>query len=111
MSKRYSNQKRMVVKKHSQGLYTTMDIKALSLAVSALSGEAFKLWCYLNKNQDGYAFNLSKADALRFGIGSESSYNRAVKSLIEKGYIKKYGDQYIFFENIEENRQKEQRNI
>jgi hypothetical protein len=52
-----------------------------------LKGEAFKLWCYINKNQNNYTFALSKVDAIKWGIGSKSSYDRAVKELIEKGYL------------------------
>ena len=50
-------------------------------------GETFKLWCYLNKNQNGYTLALSKVDALRWGIGSKSSYDRAIAELIQKGYL------------------------
>ena len=78
-----------------------MNVQALACAVKALNGEAFKLWCYLNKNQNGYTFNLSKQDALSFGLGSESSYNRAVKALIDKGYLIKVNDLYMFNEYIQ----------
>lgn len=78
-----------------------MNVHALACAVKALNGEAFKLWCYLNKNQNGYIFNLSKQDALSFGLGSESSYNRAVKALIDKGYLIKVNDLYMFNEYIQ----------
>ena len=52
-----------------------------------LKGESFKLWVYLGKNQDGYTFALSSTDAIKWGIGSLSSYNRAVNELIAKGYL------------------------
>ena len=54
-----------------------------------LKGESFKLWCYLNKNQNNYTFSLSKVDAIKWGIGSKSSYDRAVAELIEKGYLER----------------------
>jgi len=65
----------------------------------SLKGETFKLWCYLNKNQNGYTFALSKVDALNWGIGSKSSYDRAIAELIEKGYLVNIqGNSYNFYE-------------
>lgn len=64
-----------------------------------LKGETFKLWCYLNKNQNNHTFALSKVDAMRWGIGSKSSYDRAVKELIEKGYLVETSkNHYNFYE-------------
>mgnify|MGYP003530351307 FL=1 len=64
-----------------------------------LKNETFKLWCYLNKNQKGYEFALSKVDALKWGIGSKSSYDRAVKELIEKHYlVETTSNHYDFYE-------------
>jgi hypothetical protein len=64
-----------------------------------LKGEAFKLWCYLSKNIDGYTFALSKVDAVKWGIGSNSSYNRAVAELIEKKYLVETSpNHYNFYE-------------
>lgn len=64
-----------------------------------LKGETFKLWCYLGKNQNGYEFALSKVDAMNWGMGSKSSYDRAVKELIEKGYLVETSpNHYDFYE-------------
>ena len=64
-----------------------------------LKGESFKLWAYLNKNQDGYTFALSPVDAIKWGVGSKSSYDRAVKELITKGYlVETTKNHYNFFE-------------
>lgn len=64
-----------------------------------LKGETLKLWLYLGKNQNGYTFGLSKVDAIRWGIGSKSSYDRAVKELKDKGYlVEKSKNHYDFFE-------------
>lgn len=67
--------------------YTMTNLNALQCAMIDLKGEAFKLWCYMSKNQDGYTFALSAVDAIKWGIGSRSSYDRAVKELVEKGYL------------------------
>lgn len=81
------------------------NLDAMQYAMSNLTGETFKLWCYLGKNQNGYTFDLSKVAALNFGVGSKSSYDRAVKQLIEKGFLKETAikDNYIFIEYPESN--------
>ena len=79
--------------------YTIYNLNALKSAMLDLKGEAFKLWCYLDKNQNGYTFALSKVDALNWGIGSKSSYDRAVKELIDKHYLVNVsGNSYNFYE-------------
>ena len=35
-------------------LYTPINLKAMQNAMKELSGNAFKMWCYLGKNQDKY---------------------------------------------------------
>ena len=96
------NQKTIKVDKEqcsNTNLYSKYNIKALQVAMTTLKGETFKLWCYLNKNQNGYTFALSKVDALNWGIGSKSSYDRAIAELIEKGYlVNTTGSNYLFYE-------------
>lgn len=96
------NQKTIKVCKEvsdKQHLYAIFNLRALDWAMNDLKGESFKLWCYLNKNQKGYEFALSKVDALKWGIGSKSSYDRAVKELIEKGYLVETSkNHYDFYE-------------
>ena len=96
------NQKTIRVEKQQSdraNLYAKYNLNALQLAMLSLKGETFKLWCYLNKNQNGYTFALSKVDALNWGIGSKSSYDRAIAELIEKGYLVNIqGNSYNFYE-------------
>lgn len=96
------NQKTITIKKEycdTKNLYAKINIEALTSAVQDLKGESFKLWIYFSKNQDNYSFNLSKVDAINFGIGSISSYNRAVAELVEKGYLQEVQkDVYNFIE-------------
>ena len=59
----------------------------LFYASRELSEKGFKLYIYLISNQDGYVGGLSKVDVVtKTGI-SDSSYNRAVNELIEKGFL------------------------
>lgn len=96
------NQKTISVQKEQcdkSHLYATYNQQALQSAMLDLKGETFKLWCYLDKNQNGYTFALSKVDALSWGIGSKSSYDRAIAELIKKGYlVNTYGNCYNFYE-------------
>lgn len=56
-------------------------------AMNALTPIAYKLWCYLNVNQNEYEFDLSSIDVRpKCNIG-RSSYYAAVNELIEKGYL------------------------
>lgn len=72
---------------NKDNLYSMYNIDAQQAAALDLKGETFKLWCFIGKNQNGYTFALSKVEAMKWGIGSKSSYDRAVKELIEKGYL------------------------
>ncbi len=96
------NQKTIRIEKeqaNKDNPYTIYNLNALKFAMLDLKGETFKLWCYLDKNQNGYTFALSKVDALNWGIGSKSSYDRAVKELIEKSYlVNTSGNSYNFYE-------------
>ena len=90
MPKTVPNQKTIKTNKEKcdkKNLYSTMNLNALQCAMIDLKGEALKLWLYLSKNQDGYTFALSPIDAIKWGIGSKSSYDRAVKKLIEEKYL------------------------
>lgn len=97
-----ANQKTIKVLKEKcdkENLYAIFNLEALNAAMLDLKGESFKLWCYLNKNQNEYTFALSKVDALKWGIGSKSSYDRAIAELIEKGYlVETSSNHYDFYE-------------
>lgn len=85
-----ANQKTIKIQKEKadkNNLYAIYNLDALQSAMIDLKGETFKLWCYLNKNQNGYEFALSRVDAIKWGIGSKSSYDRAIAELKEKGYL------------------------
>lgn len=63
------------------------NMEAIEKAARNLDAGAFKLWCYLAKNQDGYVFSLSSKHAREsFGLKS-SQYNEAVSKLKEGNYL------------------------
>lgn len=79
--------------------YAKINVDALQNAMIDLDGNTFKLWMYFSKNRDGHTFALSKVDAIKWGIGSKSSYDRAVRKLIEEGYLVKTSpNHYDFYE-------------
>ena len=85
------NQKVVKVNKEKsdkEHLYTIISLDALQyVCLDELTPAAMKLWLYFMKNQNGYTMALSKVDAMKWGIGSKSSYDRAVKELKDKGYL------------------------
>ena len=59
------------------------------------------MWLYLNKNQEHYALELSRADCLEWGIKKDSYYD-GIEELIEKGYLIRKCDGsnlYTFYES------------
>ena len=79
--------------------YAIFNLDALNYAMIDLKASGFKLWCYLNKNQNGYTFGLSAVEAVKWGEGCRKSYDNAVKELIEKGYlVDRGGNHFDFYE-------------
>ena len=73
-------------KRDSEHLYSMNNLDALQMAMKTLNGSGLKLWLYLNKNQDGYRFELSRVDCANWGI-KKDSYYKAVEELIQKGFL------------------------
>ena len=87
--------------RNGQNLYATMNLEALQQAMSTLKGSSLKMWLYLNKNQEKYTFELSRAACLEWGIKKDSYYD-GIKELIEKGYLiqaREGSNYYTFFES------------
>lgn len=90
MANTVANQKTVKIQKElcdTQHLYAPINLDALQSAMIDLKGESFKMWIYLSKNRSGYEFALSRVDAIKWGIGSSSSYDRAIAELRAKGYL------------------------
>lgn len=71
---------------NKDNIFTTNNLKALQAAMCDLSGAEFKVWLYFAKNQNGYTFEVSPADAVTWGI-PKSTWHKAFTSLKEKGYL------------------------
>lgn len=99
----YANQKVIQVNKEKVGknnLYTTISLKGIDEAAK-LPNATYKLWSYLAKNQDKYSFPLSSKAYCQWAGCSKSTYDRAIKELIENGYLVQKNDGsniYLFYE-------------
>ena len=85
-----SNQKTVKVVKelcNKENIYTAINLNALTNAGKQLSGDAFKMWVYFSKNQQGYEFELSSKHAEEAFSLSKRRYDNAIKELIECGYL------------------------
>ena len=90
--KLFSNQKAIRIIKTAadkENIYGIFNKDIMYEAMRQLTPSAFKLWCYLGLNQNGYEFGLSFTDVHeKCGI-SRSTYYDAVKELEEKNYLVK----------------------
>lgn len=84
----YPNQKNVtVITAKPRAPYCSVENRYMYVAMRKLSHAAFKLYMYLCDNANLYNFGLSSRDIeLCTGI-SGSTYDRAVKQLIEEGYL------------------------
>ena len=101
-----TNQKAVKIIKVEGEPFGLINRMAAERAMKSLTGGAFKLWCYLALNQDGYLFGLSNKDVFaKTGI-SRATYQRAIQELVDKGYLVavelKVGlSGFLFFEDSE----------
>lgn len=87
--------------KSADQYYTAINLKALELAMSSLSPNAFKMWVYLAKNQNNYTFALSKVDTLKWCGFSKGTYTTVFRELEGKGFLvkaKEGSNHYDFYE-------------
>lgn len=98
------NQKVVTTKsaKHDKdNIYALININAMATAMSMLKPNAYKLWCYMAKNQNDYTFALSCADACEFCKMSKPTYLASVQELIDNGYlVNTSGNSYDFYEML-----------
>lgn len=88
---------------NKDNIYAMLNIEALNLAMSILSPNTFKLWCYMAKNQNNYTFALSSADVCQMCNMSIGTYKKAVNELISNGYlVNTSGNSYDFYEMLPE---------
>ena len=86
------------MRRDAEHLYSMNNLDALQAAMQTLNGSGLKLWLYLNKNQDGYRFELSRIDCAKWGIKKDSYYS-AIDELTNKGFLVQdhYGSNLFWF--------------
>ena len=85
----YPNQRVIIIKENAttENNAIILDYETTMKAMRDLKPTTFLVWIYLNANENGCEFALSRVDVMnQTGIGS-SSYDRAIKELKEKGYL------------------------
>lgn len=88
--KLYNNQKAIRIAKtecNKDNPYAVINLAALEGAMKALKPNAFKVWCYLCRNQTNYELALSGVDVQAKCNMSKKTYDTAVNELIEKQYL------------------------
>lgn len=86
----YPNQKIVTVHKavvDEKNIYMRLNKKAMLNACKNLRGLELNAFLYLSSNQDSYEMALSTEDMATQMGGSVRSYQTAIRSLVEKGYL------------------------
>ena len=71
----------------SKHIYACINKEALQAAFSNLSYSGRALWIMLASNQEGYTFAISRKDCIDNWNIKSSTYDRAIKELIDCGYL------------------------
>ena len=71
--------------------------KDYTAAAKDLAPAALKLFMYLAKNQDGYVFWFSSKDYCNTFDLADSTFRKAKKELLEKGYLKEKENNQVYF--------------
>ena len=72
---------------NKENIYTAINLDALNNAAKVLDGDAFKMWIYFSKNQNGYEFELSSKHAEETFSFSKRRYDNAIKELTKGGFL------------------------
>lgn len=84
-------QKAIRIKKaeiNDQTLYSRLRLDAVNFALKVLSPSAFKLWVWFSSNANNYQFALSGVEVQGACGISKGTYDRAIKELIEQGFLR-----------------------
>ena len=89
---KYANQRNFTVNreiptKNTREAYLTIYCRNLIAAARDLNGNAFKLYCYIASNRNGYSFDFSPQDFINQYCVSINSARSSVQELITKGYL------------------------
>lgn len=99
MIQSYANQKRYHIEKkiEKEDVFIMLSWKDYTAAAKELSPAAMKLFMYLAKNQDGYTFWFSSKDYCQTFDLADSTFRKAKKELLDKGYLKEKDNNQVYF--------------
>lgn len=99
MIQSYANQKRYHIEKkiEKEDVFIMLSWKDYTTAAKELSPAAMKLFMYLAKNQDGYVFWFSSKDYCQTFDLADSTFRKAKKELLDKGYLKEKENNQVYF--------------
>ena len=85
----YPNQRIITIKKNAttENNAIILDYETTMKAMRDLKPATFLVWIYLNANENGCEFALSRVDVMNQTGISSSSYDSAIKELKEKSYL------------------------
>lgn len=81
--------------------YMRVNQDSMSIAMTNLKPNTFKVWCYIVKNQDNWNFQLSSKHGSQFTGMCVKTFESCVNELIEKGYLElvnKEQNRWAFYE-------------
>ena len=84
------NQKRIYIERVSDTVrkdFLKVSNQSLNLAMYNLKPSTFMLWIYFTDNANGYTLDLYPVDFCNKTGLSDSTYRRAFKELVDKGYL------------------------
>ena len=68
--------------------YSRFQLDALTVALSKLSPNAFKIWAWLNANKDSYCLTISYAEIFELTGMARATYTKAMQELVNKKYLR-----------------------
>lgn len=97
---KFANQRIVTIGERENRIpYAKISIEAMRKASELLSGEEFRLWCYLDSNADGHSWDLSPAMMAKEWAIKKSTYYDGWKRLLELGYLEEQGgNSFVFHE-------------
>lgn len=97
------NQKTLKIHRvKAEAPFTQISQEVMFKAMRDLTPANFQLWIYLCGNRDGYSLALSPADFMKQSGKARSSYDRAIKELIEKHYlVETTSNHFDFYEDAD----------
>jgi len=85
---KYPNQRTIKIDKiNSTGYFAMYGNPEIGNACKVLNGSAFKVYCYIFANSNGFELDISPAHAEKFWGIAQSTFQDGINELLDKGFI------------------------